>query len=86
MRAEIGDWLFVKSRGHGPSDRRALILKVGAGGRAPFAVRWTDDDREALMYPGPEAYVVSAVELADRNRKQSERVASVQSEITGSYR
>jgi hypothetical protein len=77
--------LIVKTRVHNNAERRAVITKVGSGGEAPFTVRWTDDGREALVFPGPDAHLVTAGQLAERNREQSERIAAVQSAITAGH-
>lgn len=31
-----------------------------ADGSPPYTVKWTDDDRETLFFPGPEAHVENA--------------------------
>ena len=59
MHAEPGDWIVV--HGHTDHDgvRRGLVLEVhGADGAPPYVVRWTEDDHEGLVFPGPDATVV----------------------------
>ncbi len=67
MRANVGDWLLVKDRTEGRPERCAAILAVRAEGRSPFTVRWIDDGREAVVFPGTDAYVVAARQHASRN-------------------
>lgn len=58
MKAQVGDWLVIQPRYVDAHGRRGLILDVpdDAGG-PPYLVRWTDTDREALVFPGPDARV-----------------------------
>jgi hypothetical protein len=81
MKAEVGDWLFINSHSEGRPVRRALILEVGKDGAAPYKVRWTDTDHEALFFPGPDAEVISAARLEERERTQAERGDRLQSVI-----
>ena len=58
MRAAVGDRLIVKGHRVGEHDRDAEILAVeGEGGAPPYLVRWEDDGREGLLFPGPDAVV-----------------------------
>lgn len=82
MHAEVGDWLIVNSRSEGRPVRRAAIIGVGTDGQPPYTVRWTDTDREALVFPGPDADVVSAAAQAERDHAESERIRQLQSAIT----
>lgn len=79
MHAKVGDWLVVKSRATGRPARRGEIVAVGALGAPPFRVRWTEDDHEALVFPGPDAEVITAERQAELNREQANRIAQVQS-------
>lgn len=81
MHAEVGDWLLVDGRTAGRPTRRAVILSVHAGGEPPYEVRWTDDDREAVVVPGPDAQVVSAARQTQLDRAQAERITRLQMEI-----
>ena len=66
MRAQIGDWLMVKGRTDSSAARRAMVLEAhGPNGSAPFLVRWIDSGREALVFPGPDAVVVTPAEQPD---------------------
>lgn len=82
MHAQVGDWLLVSSGAHGHAEHRGKILEVtSADGSPPYRVHWIEDDHEAIVFPGPDARVVSAADLAEHDRQQSERVAAVQAEI-----
>lgn len=57
MRAAVGDRMVVASaRLDGPV-RDGEILKTGPDGEAPYLVRWSDDGRETLFFPGVDAHV-----------------------------
>jgi hypothetical protein len=81
MRAQPGDWLVIRSGSDSRASRRAVILTVSAGGAPPFRVRWTDTGHEGLLFPGPDAEVLSPERLAEIDLKQAERAAHVQAEI-----
>lgn len=82
MRAKPGDWLIVQSRTTERHARRALILAVGADGAPPYTVRWTDEDREVIVFPGPDATVVTAEQLAETDRVRAERAIAMQHAIS----
>ncbi len=64
MFARVGDWLVVESRAEGRPARRGQIVEVGrADGAPPYRVRWSADHL-ALVFPGPDARVVSSDRLA----------------------
>jgi hypothetical protein len=59
MRAFEGDWIVVESPQRGLTRRKGLVVGVRhSDGSPPYLVRWTDDDRESLVFPGPDAHVV----------------------------
>ena len=60
MQAQAGDWLVVHSHSDQGVVRRAEILSTHANGEPPFTVRWTDDDHESVVSPGPDAQVIRA--------------------------
>jgi hypothetical protein len=61
MKAERDDWLIVESPHTGESRRRGQVLEArGADGGPPFLVRWTGDDHESLVFPGPDAHLEKA--------------------------
>jgi hypothetical protein len=60
MHANVGDQLLVEGRTVDTPRRSAEILEVhGEDGAPPYVVRWADG-QEGLVYPGPDAHVVSA--------------------------
>jgi len=64
MFARVGDWLVVESRSDGVHARRGRIVEVvHSDGTPPYRVRW-GEEHEALVFPGPDAHVLSADQLA----------------------
>ena len=60
MHAQVGDTLLVEGRTVETPRRQGEILEVhGKDGTPPFVVRWSDG-QEGLVYPGPDAHVVSS--------------------------
>jgi len=58
MQAAVGDWIVVGSRHVGAGERRGEIVEVrGEGGAPPWMVRWSNEDREALYFPGSDATI-----------------------------
>ncbi|MGH3475648.1 MAG: DUF1918 domain-containing protein, partial [Nocardioidaceae bacterium] len=58
MRAQVGDELIIDSRQVGLARRDGEILEVrGVNGEPPYLVRWSDDGRVTLVFPGPDARV-----------------------------
>lgn len=58
LEARQGDLLIVRGRRVNIPDREAEILEVrGEGGRPPYLVRWSDDGREGLVFPGSDAKI-----------------------------
>jgi hypothetical protein len=58
MIAAVGDRLVVRSQQVDRPVREAEILAVrGADGAPPYVVKWSDTGHEALVFPGPDAYV-----------------------------
>ena len=84
MRAQPGDWLVIERGDVDHHARRGRIEAVrDAGGAPPYQVRWVDTDHVALVFPGPDAHVVSAAELAEADAAADSRYRRVQSEIAG---
>jgi hypothetical protein len=82
MKAKVGDWLVMKGVTVGQSEQRGLITEVhSADGSPPFMVRWLDNDRVALVFPGPDAIIVTAAEQAAADERTMRRIESVQSGI-----
>jgi hypothetical protein len=58
MNARVGDRLVVRSQHLDGPVRDAEILEVrGEGGAPPYVVKWSDSGHEALVFPGPDAYI-----------------------------
>ena len=58
VQARAGDRVIVKGHHVGEPDRDGEILEVrGSGGGPPYRVRWGDNGRETLFFPGPDAEV-----------------------------
>lgn len=58
MHAEAGDQLVIVSRTLDRPVRDGEIVEVrGPAGSPPFLVRWADDGRITLVFPGPDAQV-----------------------------
>ena len=63
MFATPGDRLVVRSQHVDGPVRDAEIIEVrGEGGAPPYVVRWSDSGHEALVFPGPDAFVEHAGE------------------------
>ena len=74
MRAHPGDWPVVETSTVGRHSMRGQIEEVsGPTGEPPFRIRWTDDDRVSIVFPGPDARVVTQSELAELDRQRTER-------------
>ncbi len=59
MHANVGDQLLVEGRTVETPRRTGEIIEVhGEDGAPPYVVRWADG-QEGLVYPGPDAHVVS---------------------------
>ncbi len=62
MRASVGDRLVILSRHVDEHLRSGEIVEVhGADGSPPYLVRWGDEERTALVFPGPDARVEPAL-------------------------
>ena len=82
MRADAGDLLIVKGRTDSSAARRAMVLEAhGPDGTAPFLVRWIESGHQALVFPGPDAVVVTAAEQAEQDRATGRRIDLVQSAL-----
>ena len=58
MEARVGDRLVIKGRRVGEGEKSAEILEVrGKDGGPPYVVRWSDDGREGLVFPGSDASI-----------------------------
>ena len=82
MKAKPGDWLVVESRTDHRHARRAEIMVVhGKDGGAPYTVRWSDQDGESMVFPGPDAQVLSSAQLQARDAARAQEISQVQAEI-----
>jgi uncharacterized protein DUF1918 len=62
MNAHIGDRLVLEGTHLGDSRRVAVITALRHGdGSPPYEVRWLDDGRSTLIFPGPQAHIEPAV-------------------------
>jgi len=58
MHAHVGDLLLLESTHLGDSHRTAVITALRHGdGSPPYEVRWLDDGRTTLIFPGPQARI-----------------------------
>ena len=58
MFASVGDRLIVRSQHLDEAVRDGEIIEVhGPDGGPPYLVRWSDSGHEALVFPGPDAYI-----------------------------
>jgi hypothetical protein len=79
MRAEAGDWLVVKGTVVDAPDQVGQIVEVRTrDGGPPYVVKWVRDGHQALVFPGPDAIVVSAAEMSRRQEHERERIAKLQ--------
>ncbi|GGL13961.1 DUF1918 domain-containing protein [Planomonospora parontospora] len=60
MKAAAGDRLVVEGT-HGAGVRRIGVIMGlrDPDGTPPYVVRWVDDEHEGLVFPGPDARVVT---------------------------
>ena len=59
MYAEKHDRLVLRNfRLAGPSRDGEILEVFHLDGSPPYRVRWSDDGRESLIFPGVDAYVV----------------------------
>jgi Domain of unknown function (DUF1918) len=82
MKANVGDWLVAKGRTNEHSEHRGMITGVhGTDGAPPYMVRWLDTGHEALVFPGPDAIVVTTAEQEAADQRERSRLASLQAAI-----
>ncbi|MFZ1178779.1 MAG: DUF1918 domain-containing protein [Mycobacterium sp.] len=82
MKADVGDWLVIKSGTIGHPDLRGLITAVHLpDGEPPYRVRWLATGDEATVFPGPDAIVVTAAEQKAADERARSRFAAVQAAI-----
>jgi Domain of unknown function (DUF1918) len=91
IKANVGDWLVFKGRTNEQAEQRGMITEVhGAEGSAPYMVRWLETGHEAVVFPGPDAIVVTSAEQQAADERVRSRVTAVQETImkraAGEYR
>ena len=86
MKANVGDWLFVNSHSDSKHARRAKILDVGRDGEPPYTVRWVDTEHEAIVFPGPDAEIVTTERLEELDRIQAQPVTDRPGQIRSGHR
>ncbi|WP_067670006.1 DUF1918 domain-containing protein [Nocardia miyunensis] len=90
MHAKPGNWLVAQGRCVDGVVRRGLIEEVhGEDGAPPYLVHWSDTGHRALVFPGPDSYVLKADELLEarpdlRGRSSSQPVAEKAADRTTS--
>ncbi|MFI7546833.1 DUF1918 domain-containing protein [Actinoplanes sp. NPDC049599] len=58
MQAHIGDRLVLEGTHLGDARRTAVITALRhRDGSPPYEVRWLNDGRTTLIFPGPEAHI-----------------------------
>ncbi|MDT5260631.1 MAG: hypothetical protein QOD10_5711 [Mycobacterium sp.] len=77
MKADVGDWLVIKSATTELADQRGEITEVrGADGAPPYVVRWLANDHVATVFPGSDALVVTAAEQQRADQRAQHRVGN----------
>lgn len=60
VKAAIGDKLIVEGTHGGDPRKVGFIVELHhPDGSPPYLVHWEGDDHESLVFPGPDAHVVS---------------------------
>lgn len=58
--AQVGNWIVVHGRTLDDPVREGLVVGVPhADGTPPYLVRWSDDDHTSLVFPGPDARILT---------------------------
>lgn len=61
MRAARGDWLIIERAGIGQPPRKGQIVGVRSrDGSPPYVVRWAGYGHTSLLFPGPDARIISS--------------------------
>lgn len=82
MHAKVGDWLTVDRANVGQDPLRGLITEIRSDdGTPPYVVRWTDGDHTALVFPGPDAHVLTHAEKDDFDQRRARRLNHIQAEV-----
>ncbi|QYC40252.1 hypothetical protein Nocox_13175 [Nonomuraea coxensis DSM 45129] len=60
MKATVGDRLIVERTSGDQIRRKGVVVAVEhTDGSPPYLVRWLDTERESLVFPGPDARIVT---------------------------
>ncbi|MEU7004627.1 DUF1918 domain-containing protein [Nonomuraea sp. NPDC046570] len=63
MKAAVGDRLVVEGTYNNEPRRIGVIMELRRpDGSPPYVVRWVETERETLVFPGPDAHVVTKQE------------------------
>lgn len=69
----MGDWIVVEGAALGVPTRCGQVVEVRhADGSPPYLVHWLDTGGTTLVFPGPDARVVTAADEAQDLRHRSE--------------
>ncbi|HKN96330.1 MAG TPA: DUF1918 domain-containing protein [Pseudonocardiaceae bacterium] len=72
MHAKRGDWLVVEgSRAERRGVRGSIEEVLSTSGEPPYRVRWSHDDHVSIVFPGPDARVLTAEELESLDRARA---------------
>ncbi|MER5420081.1 DUF1918 domain-containing protein [Streptosporangium roseum] len=72
MKASIGDKLIVEGTRHGEVRRVGVIVELRhPDGSPPYVVRWMGADHESLVFPGPDAHVMTGGNQPDEERNRA---------------
>jgi hypothetical protein len=87
MKAKVGDWLVMKGLTINHAEHRGLITALRSeDGSPPYVVRWLVDDHVAIVFPGPDAVIVTAEEQREADERARQRMSSNQSGVILSHR
>jgi hypothetical protein len=65
MIAHVGDRIVAEGTYLSDHRRAGVVMAVErADGGPPYLVRWLDDGRTTLIFPGPEARIESAATMS----------------------
>jgi hypothetical protein len=60
MKARVGDRIVMEGTHVDDLRRVGVVVEVShPDGSPPYRVRWTADDHESLVFPGPDARIES---------------------------
>jgi hypothetical protein len=58
MNAQVGDRIIVEGKHLGDHRRIGVITEIAhPDGAPPYRVKWLDDGRTTLIFPGPECRI-----------------------------